>query len=66
MTSTSKNWKRDKLSMTIDLSCNYLGCIFIIFMENVHLPGMALKRLKVTDFLEKTLYFSIQLQQILF
>ena len=28
MSSTSKIWKRDKLSMTIDLSCNHLWCIF--------------------------------------
>ena len=58
MTSTSKNWKRDKLSMTIDLSFNHLWCTFLIFFENVHLPGIVLKDVKFTDFVEKNSFLS--------
>ena len=47
--------------MTIDLSFNHLWCTFLIFFENVHLPGIVLKDVKFTDFVEKKTHFCHEL-----
>ena len=55
---TSKIWKKECLSMIMDLSTKHLWCQFFIFYENVHLPGTVKVNLKFTDFLEKNTFFS--------